>query len=301
MQENKFENLNNQKEEIDAENIKSCLENSLLSAEEIKQVSNFVLELKDALKKYNCNIESVIFFGSAATENKDSYSDVDFVILFKGNLPNKDERNKLYKIESGKVINSMNGVCSLAAGTEFSEDMVLFQNMHYHIDFRKKEILDKIFKELNEGNCDSFYFVHCLQNGLFAGGNSLIDGYKNFLDRIPIKAKENFLNFKKREIVKVLDSMTKAVIRDDSVRYLELLLKNIYNTIDYYYVTNDKYPGKKKGLKEKLDNFPEGDRIYSIFFESLKNALEDPHKSFDDFRRIASQITSTNFSYIENQ
>ncbi len=297
MRENTIENLN-QKETVNPDNIKACLENSCLSQEEIKYVADYLTKLKSDLKNINCNIELIFFFGSAVT-NRDSYSDLDIMILYQGELPEKNERQKILDKNSDKTISSLDGESKFAPGTKLSENVTLLRNLYFHIDFRNMGLLNKIFKDVKNGAFNSFYLMECFQNGIMAGNTSIIDDNIDIIKQIPNEAKENFLNSRKDEIIKTLDSMAKALIRDDNIRYLDLLLKNIYNTIDYYYVINDKYPSKKKGLREKLNNFSRSENLYNAFFELLKVAMINPMKSFKDFRKMASKITGIDFNYDE--
>lgn len=297
MQENKFEKYDSNEEKLDVRSIESCLDKCRLSGEEKRKISNFVINLKDYLDQCDCELKSVIFFGSITAESKDSYSDADLIFLFEGNLPEKEEREKFYKNKKAKLLSSKIGKCRLSAGMDYAEDVVLSDSIYYHMDFRNNEALNQIFKQLANGDCDSFYFLHCLQNGLVAGKNSLIEKNKNYIDAIPEIAKSNFLKDKKAEISKVYNSMAKTVIREDNIRYLELLLRNIYNTVDYIFVLNNKYPGKAKGLEEKMKIFKDGINIYNSLMKSLKNALEDPMHSISQFAKDASMLTKINLHY----
>ncbi|MFH1900187.1 MAG: hypothetical protein ABIJ83_02870 [Patescibacteria group bacterium] len=70
--------------------------------------------------------------------------------------------------------------------------------------------------------------------------------HEKLIENIPEKARDNFLDSKKEKIAQILQSMVKAVIRGDNVRYLELLLQNIYNVIDFYYVVIINILARKK-------------------------------------------------------
>lgn len=221
------------------------------------------------------------------------------MIIYDGDLPDKQDRKKQYSSED-KIKKSINGTSNLAPETEFSEDVIFTGNNYLHIDFRQIEEINKIFEKLKNGDCNSFYFLHCLQNGVMTE-KKVLDKHEELIENIPEKARDNFLDSKKEKIAQIMQSMVKAVIRGDNVRYLELLLQNIYNVIDFYYVSNNKYPGKKKGLKEKLENFKNGNDLYDRFSETLKNAITNMKDSYDSFRTITSEVTGIDFNYDNNE
>jgi len=298
MQENKTEIINNQIEEGIKNAISESLEKSTLAPEQIKAVSTFLLELEQSLEKHKCYVKTIVFFGSTIQKERDSYSDIDIMVIYNGDLPKKQERKEQYSSED-KIKKSIDGVSNLAPETEFSEDVIFTSGNYLHIDFRQIKEIEKIFKDLENGDHGSFYFLHCLQNGIITENKPMAE-YKELIDTIPEKAKNSFLGSRKEKITQVIQSMVKSVIRGDNVRYLELLLQNIYNVIDFYYVSNNKYPGKKKGLKEKLENFKGGNELYNRFSEALNNAMLNPEDSYNIFRKITSEITGVDFNYENN-
>lgn len=298
MRENKTEIIVNQIEEGEKNMISGSLEKSTLDQEQVKSVSVFLSKLEQNLEKHKCYVKTIVFFGSTIQKERDSYSDIDIMIIYDGDLPSKHERKKQYS-SGDKIKKSIDGTSNLAPETEFSEDLVFTSGNYLHIDFRQIEEINKIFKKLKDGDCDSFYFLHCLQNGVITDKKALAE-HEELIETIPEKARDNFIDSKKEKISQILQSMSKTVIRGDNVRYLELLLQNIHNVIDFYYVNNNKYPGKKKGLKEKLENFKNGNDLYDRFSETLKNAITNPEDSYVSFRTITSEVTGIDFNYDNN-
>lgn len=269
---------------------------------EVERTLNVTDTVKSMLEISGCKPGPLLFFGSAITDAKDPYSDVDIIYFYEGDLPNEKKRKEFYLKHGYHVQFSRDADRSVMTSKGgFSEDGIINQNVMHHVDFRNSSIIERIIKDVTLGDAQSFLFLHCLQSGKFFGDLSTFEGLASVLSTIPEKAKQEFLDIKWQELVQTHDSIVKSIIRQDRIRCVELFLRAVHSYIDIQSVENNIYPGKKKDFLHIFQALPGSENEEMDIVRILSQAATEPENALQVFRAFISRGRQIDENHISNK